>query len=389
MIPYIKSALPTNVKLGRSLLNNEHVDKIIEKLATILRKGYIQPGYVKSLIDFFAVPKGGDIRLVYNGTSCRLNEATWAPNFWLPYPRTAIRLLDYGYYSVDIDLGKMFLNFPLHVSMQSSSGIDLSPFQEKLGIGDGTRKIWYAWTRNWMGARMSPYFSVQFCSLAEEFCRGNQKDTTNPLRWDIIVLNLPGAKNFDPSKPRVYKWDRTRGCIAGDLMIFVDDVRATAITIELAWAIARQVCSRVQYLGVQDAARKRKPPTHTPGDWAGSVFATSEDTVTKTVTQEKWDKAKGIISTLNTKITEGGANAKLVYKELEVARGFLCHLSMTYDVLVPFLKGFHLILQIIYQREIVKDGNSRMQLGKLTCSRKEKNSIQNQDTYGIRCRKVR
>jgi hypothetical protein len=103
----------------------------------------------------------------------------------------------------------MFLNFPLHESIRPYSGIDLTPYQVKLGIGDGKKSVWYRWTRNWMGARMSPYSSVQFCSLAEEFCRGNNKDITNPLRWDVIVLNLPGSKNYDPSKPRVYKWDKT------------------------------------------------------------------------------------------------------------------------------------------------------------------------------------
>lgn len=94
MIPFIKSTLPTKVKKGRSLANNENFDKIISKIETVLKRGYIQPGQVSSLIDFFAVPKGDDIRLVYNGTSCGLNEATWAPHFWLPYPRTAIRILD-------------------------------------------------------------------------------------------------------------------------------------------------------------------------------------------------------------------------------------------------------------------------------------------------------
>lgn len=170
MVPFISGTLPQNVKKGRSLAKNENISKITKKLSTIFKRGYIKPGFVKSLIDFFAVPKGDDIRLVYNGTSCGLNEATWAPNFWLPYPRTALRLLDYGYYSVDVDLEEMFLNFPLHDSIKSSSGIYLSEFQETLGIGDGTKKVWYNWTRNWMGARMSPYSSVQFCSLAEEFC---------------------------------------------------------------------------------------------------------------------------------------------------------------------------------------------------------------------------
>lgn len=346
MVPFIKDELPRNTKKGRSLDKNEYKELITEKLATILKKGYIEEGHVTSLIDFFAVPKGNDIRLVYNGTSCGLNGSTWAPNFWLPFPRTAIRLLDYGYYSADVDLGEMFLNFPLHQSIQASSGIDLSPFQKELGLGDGNKKVWYRWTRNWMGARLSPYSSVQFCSLVEEFVGGNNVDPDNALRWDFIVLNLPGSQNYDPSKPRVYKWDATMGCISGDVVIFVDDVRASAKTVELTWKISRQVCSRCQYLGVQDATRKRKPPTRTPGAWAGSVFATTEDTVTRTVTIEKWEKAKNIIDTLNKKIADGGDLATLGYKEMEVSRFFLCHLSMTYEVIVPFLKGFHLCLSI-------------------------------------------
>lgn len=194
------------------------------------------------------------------------------------------------------------------------------------------------------GARLSPYSSVQYCTIAEEFSRGNNLDADNPLRWDVIVLNLPGSKKYDPSKPRVYKWDSSMGCLAGELVIFVDDCRITGKTIELAWKIARQVCSRFQYLGIQDATRKRKPPTQTPGAWAGAVFATTDDKVTKTVTEDKWNKAQNIVKSLNSKILEGGLEAVLGYKELEIARGFLCHLSMTYEVLVPFLKGFHLVL---------------------------------------------
>lgn len=208
----------------------------------------------------------------------------------------------------------MFLNFPLHESIQASSGIDLSPFKERLGIQGDKQSSWFRWKRNWMGARLSPYSSVQLCSIAEEFCRGNNSDSTNPLRWDVIVLNLPGSKNYDPSKPRVYKWDRTMGSIAGDFLIFVDDCRVTAMTLELAWAIARQICSRFQYLGIQDATRKRRPPTQNPGAWAGSVFATTENMVTKTVTQEKWEKAQGIVASLNKQVFDGGVDARIGYK---------------------------------------------------------------------------
>jgi hypothetical protein len=72
-------------------------------------QGYVVAPQIRdsiwSLMDFFAVDKDSDIRLVYNGMSCGLSEALWAPNFWLPLPSTAARTLRFGYYMVDIDLG--------------------------------------------------------------------------------------------------------------------------------------------------------------------------------------------------------------------------------------------------------------------------------------------
>jgi hypothetical protein len=74
--------------------------------------------FIWSLMDFFDVDKDSNIRLVYNGTSCGLNKALWAPNFWLPTPATATQTLGYGYYMVDINLGELVLNFPLHSILQ-------------------------------------------------------------------------------------------------------------------------------------------------------------------------------------------------------------------------------------------------------------------------------
>jgi hypothetical protein len=72
--------------------------KVAEKLACIIARNYIATGFVTNVIDFFAVPKGEDIRLLYNGTSYRLNSSLWAPNIWLPYPRSAMQLIDFGYF---------------------------------------------------------------------------------------------------------------------------------------------------------------------------------------------------------------------------------------------------------------------------------------------------
>ena len=60
------------------------------------------------------MPKGDlDIRVVYNGTASGLNEALWAPGFYLPNANAAARLLMFYSFTVDADLGEMFLNFPM------------------------------------------------------------------------------------------------------------------------------------------------------------------------------------------------------------------------------------------------------------------------------------
>ena len=68
---------------------------------------------------------------------------------------------------------------------------------------------------------------------------------------------------------------------------------------EEAWQIARRVASYLQYLGIQDAARKRRVDE---GPWAGGIYKTSHKKVTTTVTKNKWLKARKLISDLNKDI---------------------------------------------------------------------------------------
>jgi hypothetical protein len=124
------------------------------------------------------------------------------------------------------------------------------------------------------------------------------------------------------------------------LRAYVDDLRAIGWSLEHAWQIARHIASRLQYLGIQDAARKRRIDN---GPWAGSIFISSIDKVQRTVSQSKWDKGRDYILNL-ANLLDNNKNAMLEYKHLERVRGFLCHLVMTYDILFPFLKGFHLAL---------------------------------------------
>jgi hypothetical protein len=78
----------------------------------VRRPGYINPCNIQSLTDCFDVPKGENIRMVYNGTSSGLNDALWAP-FYLPSAESASSLINYSSFCVYLDLGEMFLNFPI------------------------------------------------------------------------------------------------------------------------------------------------------------------------------------------------------------------------------------------------------------------------------------
>ena len=99
------------------------------------------------------------------------------------------------------------------------------------------------WTRVWFGSRQSPEVACTFYYLAEEFIRGNQQESGNPLRWDEIVLNLIGSKDYNPTYPNVYKWDSRMKRIAGDLIAYVDDLRALGFSMEEVWKIARRVAA--------------------------------------------------------------------------------------------------------------------------------------------------
>jgi hypothetical protein len=326
---------------------------LLPKFQSILERGFVVSNhsateiaeleeFIISYIDYFGVPKADSIRVVYNGASCGPNETVWAPKFWLPTPKSATRVLNYNYCGSDLDLGEMFLNFPLPILFRRLSGINLSPFKDMLGYSHISNKDFQLhWERCWMGFKPSPYYSTRFYYWAEEFTCGNRRDKNNPLHWDEARLNLPGDEAFDPTLPRVLKWDLVIDNIAGDVLNFVDDARASSLDEEVTWRIARQIASRLQHLGIEDAPRKIRPPTRKIGAWAGAIFSTKKGMITQTVSQEKWNKGKGQIREL-TDLLESCPDAEFGFKWLEQIRGFLCHLNMTFEVVTPFLKGFHL-----------------------------------------------
>ena len=233
--------------------------QVQKKLETVLRRGYIIKGNVKSLTGYFAVPKGPeDIRMVYDGTKSGLNDVLWAPNFMLPSVDTLVNAINEDSWMADLDLGEMFLNFMLHPEIQPYCGVDLSPYFGKAKGG------WQRWGRCAMGLKTSPYLCVKGLLLGEEVIQGDIRDPKNSFGWDTVLLNLPGDEKYNPSEPRVKRIRKSTGKLAAIMVKYVDDLRPTGSSEKECWEATHQAGSRMTYLGLQDATRKTRPPSQTP-----------------------------------------------------------------------------------------------------------------------------
>ena len=188
---------------------------------------------------------------------------------------------------------------------------------------------------------------MRFYYWGEEFAKGNLRNATdNPFGFDKVILNLPGMDTYDTLKPKLQKWNSTARAMAGDVVTFVDDVRITGSSKERCHLVHQQFTSRMQYLGIQDAPRKFRPPSQDQaGAWTGTIFRITKNDITKSVSQDKWQKGKSIVEDLARRISEEpDGSPSLNRKELERQTGFLNHLTMTFEDMTPFLKGFYLTL---------------------------------------------
>lgn len=356
----VATELPRCMKIKSTSYSEEDRKRLAEKLGKVISRGYIKlvpKSEVESFMEFFAVPKGeDDIRIVYNGTRCGLTPALWAQKFWLPNADTVLRMMHYNYALGDLDAGEMFLNYPLTEDLVSVSGINLTKLKkeicELLDISHVPDELVGVWLRTWMGLRPSPVWASRFFYLMEEFFKGNEREVGNPYYWDTVKVNIMGMEDFNPSMPNVYKWDSVNKRPAADSVSYIDDLRTIGHSANDTWLLGRRIASRIQYLGSQDAARKRR--LKNDGPWIGTIFDTKDGKIVKTVTQKKWDKGRGYVEYLVDTLGDD-PSALLEYKLLEKMRGYFCHLAMTYPLLFPYLKGFHLLLSS-HQKRRNEDG---------------------------------
>jgi len=333
---------PTN-KRQRVPKNGREFGMVRKKLEVIRDKRYVTPGPVHALMFFFSVPKGSDdIRMVYDGTASGLNEFLWCPWFLLPTIDSLLRNVEPGTWMSDNDVGEMFLNFMLPEDMQAFCGIDISAFFPEEAGANGGRLV-ERWGRCAMGLKPSPHSCVKFILFALEVILGNPEDKENVFNWQDVVLNLPGTLEYNCSEPWVCK-RRSDHLIAADVEIYVDDERPSGPTACEAWRASQRISSIQGSLGIQDAARKRRPPSQEPGAWAGSVCHTSDGQVTVLLSEDRWVKTKEMIAGLHEVLHRLEDPGKFDFKKLESERGSLVYVMRTYPAMRPYLRGIHATL---------------------------------------------
>ena len=280
------------------------------------------------------------IRVVWNGSKNGVNETMYTPSFQLPTPASYHRVVEPEMEAGDFDIGEQFPNYMLHPTEQPYFGVDLPPelLKELEDAGIEVSGGYLRWTRLPFGWQSSPYLALRMLARALEIACRDPADTTSAFAFCRVEMNLPGSTTYQAGIPRVRRI-RIDGLIAVILISYFDDGRVAGPNIYLAEQALRQVVAGIQYLGNQDAARKRRAVSKRPGAWAGSVTYTDQETPRKLLTQLKWDKAKAALSWVAFHIQEESPMDRSKFRS---KTGFLNHVVETYDIAAPYMQGFYL-----------------------------------------------
>jgi hypothetical protein len=229
------------------------------KVFKVIRRGYLQPVRnmeLRSLMHYFSVPKGdNDIRMVYDGSKCKLNFTTFAPWFAVPASSTLELTVTPDTIQGDNDFGDMFLNFQLHEEMQKYTGVDARDLLNNMEARDWMQQVsdqWedeimFTWDCPAMGLTSSPYQAVQTVTRAKRLVLGDPTSLSNPFRWDKVVINTPGSQDYNPRLPWIDKV-RADGLIAADMHTYIDNNRVTANDAEEAWRSSSQIAKTCRHL---------------------------------------------------------------------------------------------------------------------------------------------
>jgi hypothetical protein len=161
----------------------------------------------------------------------------------------------------DFDIGEQFHNYLLRLCERAFHGVVIPSYLVKT-MKEAEPLI--RWTRLPFGWSSSPVFALHILARAMELAKRHPSESTSAFQWSKVVLNLPASPDYDPSKPRVQLL-RHDGRIAVGCIAFFDDGHIYAPDNELAQRGIRQICSSLQWLGNQEATRKRRSRGMRPG----------------------------------------------------------------------------------------------------------------------------
>ena len=210
------------------------------------------------------------------------------------------------------------------------------------------KRIWERWERMLFGFRPSPYICTRGYYWGKEIIRGDRRKKNNLFRWTKVELNLSGSLNFDPRRSWVYKVNEETQRVAADFVTFVDAIKVIGGNYTECTSAIYIIATMLNYLGEQNAARKIREASQTPGMWTGAVMETDDKNIYLSTSQEKRDKGKAIIEewwSVYEKIDEN-SQPYFNHKEMQRKRGLLVHLSTIYPWIKPLLKGVNHTLEV-------------------------------------------
>ena len=120
----------------------------------------------------------------------------------------------------------MFLNYPLDKDMRQYAGVDVSWSKDDYFDSGPRESTWECWTRMAMGMLLPPWVTTRLFAWAMEINKGDRTVESNPFHWSEVILNCPGDPNYNPTMPRLYKWNAKLKAIAGDCKTFIDHLRS-------------------------------------------------------------------------------------------------------------------------------------------------------------------
>jgi hypothetical protein len=198
--------------------------------------------------------------MVCDATVSGLNDTVWVPRFPLPTIQTHLQAVKEGTWTADLDIAEMFFNFVLHSDLQALCGVD-----HAADVGEFGQGLWEVWQRAAMGLKPSQHQAMQGVMVAKEVIRGDpRKDPKNPFCWEAVQMNLPGQTDCDPALPWVSKIRFGDKHIACNVIVFVDDPRATGPSKNEAWQASQRAAALLNHLGIQDAPQKRRNGSQAP-----------------------------------------------------------------------------------------------------------------------------